>query len=119
MAKKQMRLLVCGGRDFADFPKLVYTLNMVAGPRTPIIIHGAARGADTLADQWAKNRGFDRLPFPADWDTYGDLAGPVRNTKMLNEAKPNFCVAFPGSRGTADMVTKCRAAGVPVYEVPV
>jgi hypothetical protein len=35
---------------------------------------------------------------------------------MLDEGKPQLVVAFPGGRGTADMIGRARAAGVPVVE---
>ena len=53
-----MRVLVCGGRDFADEEWLFATLDKIARDRGPIncVIHGCAQGADTLADAWAERR---------------------------------------------------------------
>jgi hypothetical protein len=53
----------------------------------------------------------------ADWNTHGRAAGPIRNQRMLDEVKPELVVAFPGGRGTADMVRRAREAGVNVYLV--
>ena len=36
---------------------------------------------------------------------------------MLDEAQPHIVIAFPGGRGTADMVRKAEVAGVPVVRV--
>jgi hypothetical protein len=36
---------------------------------------------------------------------------------MLDEGKPDLVIAFPGGRGTADMVKKARRAGVEVVEI--
>jgi formate dehydrogenase assembly factor FdhD len=33
----------------------------------------------------------------------------------LSKGKPDLVVAFPGGRGTADMVRKAQTAGVPVH----
>ena len=56
--------------------------------------------------------------FPADWIRHGRAAGPIRNEQMLREGCPDLVVAFhddPGlGRGTADMVRRALAAGVPV-----
>lgn len=52
----------------------------------------------------------------ADWSKYGKAAGPMRNQKMLDEYKPDLVVALPGGRGTADMVSRARVAGVEVIE---
>ena len=49
--------------------------------------------------------------------SYDANAGPRRNARMLAEGKPDLVVAFPGGRGTADMVSKARAAKVEVMEI--
>jgi hypothetical protein len=36
---------------------------------------------------------------------------------MLGQGHPDLVVAFPGGRGTADMVRRANAAGVRVMEV--
>ena len=36
---------------------------------------------------------------------------------MLDEGKPDLVIAFPGGRGTADMVRKANRAGVKVVEI--
>lgn len=112
------RVLVCGGRDFNDQRLLTQTLDIYhvhVGIKT--IIHGAARGADTLAAWWGSGRKVGLEPYPADWAKHGRSAGPKRNEQMLRDGKPDVCIAFPGGRGTADMVRRCRAAGIEVIEV--
>ena len=47
--------------------------------------------------------------FKADWDKFGRAAGPIRNAQMLREGKPDLVVAFPGGRGTANMVAQAKA----------
>lgn len=110
-----MRVLVCGGRDFDDRELVRVVLDRIH-KETPItaIIHGAAPGADTLAGWWATVNEVQNLDYPADWNRYGRAAGPMRNDLMLRVAKPDMVLAFPGGRGTADMVRRARSAGVPV-----
>lgn len=80
--------------------------------------HGDARGADKLADDWAIIESIPVERMPADWKGNGGAAGPIRNSEMLKrEPVPVAAVAFPGGTGTADMVKKCKRAGVPVWEV--
>ena len=113
-----MKLLACGGRDYADEKGLYMVLD--AWHRVSpvsLLIHGAARGADSLAAKWANDRGVATLPFPADWAAHGKRAGPRRNEKMLREGKPEMVIAFPGGRGTAHMVRIAREAGVKVMTV--
>lgn len=116
------RVLVCGSRNW-DRPWLVYAvldgLEMNHGPLC--IIEGEARGADLMGRAWAEDRSRPFEPFPADWERNGRAAGPIRNRKMLAEGKPDLVVAFsddlPNSKGTRDMVTIARAAGVPTVVV--
>lgn len=111
-----MKILVCGGRDYTDREAVFAAFDRVhAKQPITLLIHGAARGADALADDWARARGVPREPHPADWAKHGRSAGPRRNWRML-EAGPDGVVAFPGGRGTADMVRQARAAGVPVWD---
>lgn len=116
-----MRVLVCGGRDYRDRRRVFDTLDAVqfVEPITELI-HGAARGADTLADEWAKARGVKRTPVPAKWYPQpGQLdrgAGPKRNRQMLT-LQPDLVVAFPGGTGTADMADISEAAGVLVLKI--
>jgi hypothetical protein len=84
---------------------------------TDVIIHGGATGADTLAQAYANDRVIPTLVFKADWDKYGRAAGPKRNAAMLKQGKPDLVIAFPGGKGTADMVRRAEAAGVPVRRV--
>lgn len=81
------------------------------------LIHGAAAGADHLAYLWSQLAHVPEASFPAQWTMFGRSAGPLRNSQMLHEGKPDVVVAFPGGRGTADMVRQAKAAGVPVYEI--
>ena len=113
-----MRVLVCGGREFANRKMLDEALDRLHQERgIALIISGGARGADTMAEWWAKAEGVPCNVYHADWTGLGRKAGPIRNQRMLDEAKPDLVVAFPGGRGTADMVRRGRQAGVEVIEV--
>ena len=80
------------------------------------MIHGDASGADRLAGEWAKERCIEVLARPAEWKKHGRAAGPIRNQAMLAE-KPQLVVAFPGGKGTADMVAKAKKAGLEVVVI--
>lgn len=114
-----MRVLVCGGRDYDDRDHIWNTLTAIdAEKRIEVVIHGAATGADSEGMIWAQAMpGCKHAPFRADWRTHGKAAGPIRNQRMLDEGKPDLVIAFPGGRGTADMVRRALAAGVEVREI--
>jgi hypothetical protein len=112
-----MRILVCGGRDYADDRALNEALDAIHREKNVTqLIHGAARGADSLAAAWGKSRGIPALAFPADWAAHGKAAGFRRNEAMLRDGRPELVVAFPGGKGTAHMVKLSRAAGVAVLQ---
>lgn len=121
-----MRVLVCGGRDFADryiIDALLHGMHEIEGEGL-VVIEGGAKGADAMAAQFAVDYMAPRqhVQFPANWEKYGRAAGPIRNKQMLDEGKPDIVVAFPtgklsDSKGTANMVAQAKAAGVPVYVI--
>lgn len=115
--EKWKRILVCGGRTYSDWERVKYVLDCVR-PTIEVIIQGGAKGADALAKQWAKERHLPCEEFLADWSKYGKRAGHLRNTQMLVAGKPDLVIAFPGGKGTANMIAQAKAANVYVLEVP-
>lgn len=108
-----MKLLVCGGRDFEDYDLLKTVLSVYHVTKNITeVIHGDARGADRLADLWAERHRIPVRKFPADWQTHGKAAGPIRNQRMIDEGKPDMVLGFRGGRGTADMFQRAEAAGI-------
>lgn len=114
----ELRVLVCGGRDYSDAGHVYSVLDMhhARWPITLIIV-GDASGADSAAERWARDHGVARVKEYAAWNARGRAAGPIRNRKMLTEHRPDLVLAFPGGPGTADMVRQSRAAGVHVIVV--
>ena len=115
-----MRVLVCGGREFNDYGLLADTLVSLIGQYNPedvTIISGHARGADKLGERFANANECKLLIFPADWDKHKKAAGFIRNQQMIDKGKPDLVVAFPGGRGTADMVRRAKKHGIEVAEV--
>ena len=130
--KTEYRVLVCGGRDYGKRwdehlsevvvdTQAVHKLHSVLGDiKVPencslVIVHGAARGADSLAANWAHSKRIKDMPFPADWS--GRSGGIDRNIQMLEDAEPDLVVAFPGGRGTAHMVSLARSTRTPLILV--
>jgi len=113
-----VRVIVTGGRDFNNWPCVRDALTYVHEVRGPIteLVHGDARGADSLADRWAREHGIDPIPYPADWVAHPAAAGPIRNSQMAKDGA-DLVIAFPGGDGTADMVRKARRAGIMVVRV--
>ncbi len=114
-----MRVLICGGRDFADFESLYNKLETFHTSEGKIseVCHGGAAGADTAAGIWAKDENIPIKVYKANWKKHGKAAGPIRNQQMLDEFKPDAVIAFAGGKGTADMIRRAELNGVKVYRM--
>lgn len=111
-----MKVLVCGDRNWSDMDKIETRLKRL--PEGTTLIHGAARGADTLGGYVAERFcGFKVEAYPADWNKYHRAAGPIRNRQMLDQ-KPDLVIAFHSdlatSKGTKDCVMEARKRKIPV-----
>ncbi|NOT72488.1 MAG: DUF2493 domain-containing protein [Hyphomicrobium sp.] len=115
------RVIVTGGRDLTDAGLVAFGLD---GIRRLVgdflLVHGGARGADTLANRWAVARGLPRPEIHkvdgSDWSRYRGYAGHRRNQAMV-DAGALLLVSFPGGNGTRDCTTRALAAAIPVVKV--
>lgn len=122
---ERLGVIVCGGRNYSDSDNVWKVLDELhERRRINCIIHGGATGADTFAGRWATGRGVLCTVFritPIMWSEYGLAAGPIRNKRMLKELMlygKKIVVAFPGGRGTANMVNIAgKSAGVEIITV--
>jgi predicted Rossmann-fold nucleotide-binding protein len=114
-----MRVIFSGSREFKDREPvrgtLVALMKRVETPGELVVVHGAARGLDTIAGEEAKNLGATVESHPADWDQHGKAAGLMRNSHMV-ELGADLVVAFPlpGGSGTRDCMKKASKSGIPV-----
>ena len=115
-----IRILVTGSRTWTDKAAVAQALRdawFVAGrPYGVVVVHGGARGADYIADVYAKRLGFVTEPHNAKWKEFGRAAGPLRNKEMVAMGA-DVCLAFiknesAGATGCADLAQK---AGIPVH----
>ena len=111
-----VRALFCGQRTYTDWATIGQVI--AALPPGSTVIHGGARGADTIAGACAKERGLPVEVYVADWDTHGKAAGAIRNQRMLDEGHPTEVYAFFNdramSRGTEDMIRRAKRLGLAV-----
>lgn len=115
--------LVVGSRDFNDYPMMVRELNhLLVNYKNVTIVSGGARGADLLAERYAKGSGYDVKVFPADWNGYGKRAGFIRNEVMhqyIAKFPHRGCVAFwdGSSKGTAHNFELAKKYNNPIRKI--
>lgn len=109
-----MRVLVCGGRDYQDHARVFAELDRLDEQRgITLVIHGACQqrgllsGADRWAEVWARA---SSIPY---------MGWPGLGARMIEQAKPEVAVHFPGGNRTRREIRRARAAGVEVIEVAV
>lgn len=110
-------LIVCGGRNFCDtlFEKdcIEQTIaKFKLQKNNTVIMSGGARGADTIALEWAHANEWNAMRVPAKWGDMGRSAGMARNLEMLElavrmhaEGSQVIVLAMPGGVGTSGMVS--------------
>jgi hypothetical protein len=101
-----MKVAVIGSRTFNDYTLLKKTLDDIPG--LSVIISGGAKGADSLAEQWAQEKGIETMVFKPDWAKYGRGAGVVRNRLIIEDC--DCCIAFWDgvSKGTKSSIDHCN-----------
>lgn len=111
-----MILLVTGGRNYCEPANIKQALDSF-NSNTPItlLVHGDAKGVDRIAGRWAAENGIHPCAIPALWGFYNMRAGGTRNSAMLN-LPIDYCIAFPGNTGTADMVKQCENKSIIVWK---
>lgn len=120
-----MKILVCGGRDMDRvsafnwlnsyaLDEIAHASGVCSDLRIERVIHGGCRGADEGAGDWAKSEHIPVVACPADWKKHGKSAGPIRNREMIRIHQPDYVIALPGGKGTADMIKAAESAGIPV-----
>jgi hypothetical protein len=114
----EFKLIIAGGRDFSNYEMLKqwadYLLkDKVAQGSKIIIISGTANGGDKLGERYAKERGFDIIAKPADWDRHGKSAGYKRNVEMAETGDALLAFWDGASRGTNHMINIAKERGLP------
>lgn len=104
-----MKILVCGGRDYNVWEWMREYLDRLVG--VTHCITGGATGADAHAEFWAWEKGIQIVVCPANWNVHGKAAGYIRNKRMI-ELRPDLVIAFPGGKGTANMIQLAKDSGI-------
>lgn len=99
------KVIIAGGRDFSDYQLLKTKCDKILSNLSKVvIISGKARGADSLGEKYAVEKGYPVEEYPADWNQFGKAAGYIRNEEMAKTAT-HLIVFWDGvSSGTKNMI---------------
>ena len=90
MKVPEYRVIIAGSVSFQDYDLLRAKCDAILSEKqrthNVVVISGTARGADRLGERYAREKGYRLRQFPADWDTHGRSAGPIRNGEMAKNA---------------------------------
>lgn len=109
-----MKTIIAGTRTITD-QFLVDRAVADSGFKISKVFSGKASGVDALGEQWAKANGVPVESFPAEWNRYGKMAGPLRNQSMVNRADALIAIWDGKSRGTMDVINRAKVKGIPVF----
>lgn len=118
---KRVRVIVAGSRHLTQLQHTLIdeTLGTIhLHYNNCEIVTGGAKGIDEMGQEWALYNGVPQERFPADWDTHGKAAGPIRNRHMAEYAAAGprsgaLVLIWDGkSKGSASMLSEARKAGV-------
>jgi hypothetical protein len=109
-----MKVGIVGSRSFMDFQRLSRELDKLNLSVTDEIVSGGCpKGADYLAERYARVRKHPLKVFKADWERYGKSAGVVRNLELVKYCD-SVVVFWDGtSRGTANTIARCLELNKP------
>lgn len=104
-----MKVAVVGSRNFTDYNLVKETLDEIKD--ISLIVSGGARGADSLGERYAAEKGIPIKIFLPAWDVYGRSAGYRRNVQIVEAA--DIVIAFWDglSRGTRHSINLAREKG--------
>jgi hypothetical protein len=109
-----MKTIIAGSRQCTDSDHLLVALDK-CGWIPSVVISGNARGVDRLGELWAEENKVPCIRYPANWEKYGSMAGPIRNEKMAEEADALIAIWDGKSKGTKHMIGAAKRRGLKVY----
>lgn len=105
-----MKLAVVGSRGFQDSERLGSCLDRYQG-QIECIVSGGARGADTLAADYARAHGIALKEYLPEYDRYGRAAPILRNRLIVDDCDTLIAFWDGKSHGTRDSIDHARRSG--------
>lgn len=109
---------VVGSREFSNYDQLKREIDKIIGSDDEIV-SGGAKGADSMAQRYAKENGYNIMIYYPRYRLFGKGATFIRN-KLIAEHADIVLAFYQKGRfqmgGTANTAKHARDLGVPLYE---
>lgn len=116
-----MKLIIAGSRDLNQINSTFIVQTMakyeISYKDIDEVVSGCSGRVDHAGAEWATRLSRTLKSFHADWDTFGNGAGPVRNRKMADYADALLVIWDGVSKGSHNMLSEMKARNKPIYEV--
>lgn len=121
MSSNRYKLAIVGSRnmyDYEEFCSVIEDALINFGidlTEIEYVVSGGAKGADKLAEIWAKEREIKTVIFKPNWEKYGRSAGVLRNKDIIDLA--DLCIAFPSMKGagTQSSINLAKKKQIPLH----
>ena len=123
--KVEIKVAIIGGRNVTDFIDesrakklihhfldLLYTINKY---EKVIIVSGGAKGADSIAGEYARENDIELIEYLPDWKRYGKRAGFVRNHDIINTCDIVLAIWDTESKGTKHSIELALKQNKPIF----
>ena len=112
------KIVIAGCRNYNNYDEAKEYIDLyiskIRQKHNLVFISGGCRGADMLGERYATENGFKIERYPADWDTNGKKAGPMRNKQMAENCDFVICFWDRQSKGTKSMIEYARQLNKPI-----
>ncbi|CAB4162888.1 Mycobacteriophage D29, Gp61 [uncultured Caudovirales phage] len=109
-----MKIVIAGSRTIKDSAAVAKAIERSKFEITEVVC-GMATGVDKIGQQWGIMHGIPVKEFPADWDKYGNSAGPIRNRKMAEYADAAIIIWDGSSPGSRNMIKEIKKLDKPYF----
>jgi len=127
---KVMKLIIAGSRTIELEPQFLFSILDRLTNTSPFfdnfddleVVSGGAGGMDRSGEKFVEwyvgTQAYMSLKkFPADWNTHGKAAGPIRNRQMAEYADALVLIWDGESKGSANMKMEMLSLNKPVFEI--
>lgn len=106
--KETVRVAISGSRSITNktfvFNSLDFFLRRLLEEYNVIIIHGNAKGVDSIANEWAIDKGLEIVVFEPEYGKYPLRVAPIKRNETIVENCDYLLAITTGSNGTASTI---------------